>query len=145
MSIFALGTLQLKYHPTMANSYLIIKYIHVSSVTLTFILFFIRGIWRIQENPRLQQTWVKTVPHLIDTVLLFSGISLAIILHQYPGTQTWLTAKLLALLVYIIMGNIAIKRGKTKTICLIAWIGALAIFFYIVTVALTRVINPLAW
>jgi uncharacterized membrane protein SirB2 len=85
------------------------------------------------------------INRLIDTVLLFSGISLAIILHQYPGTQTWLTAKLLALLAYIIMGNIAIKRGKTKTSCLIAWIAALAIFFYIVTVALTRVINPLAW
>jgi uncharacterized membrane protein SirB2 len=129
----------------MANHYLIIKNIHILSITLSLIFFFIRGIWAIQESDWLQRTWVKTVPHLIDTVLLFSGITLAIILQQYPGGHNWLTAKLLALLAYIIVGSIAIKRGKTKTIRMVAWISALMIFFYIVTVALTRIVNPFGW
>jgi uncharacterized membrane protein SirB2 len=112
---------------------------------LTFISFSMRGIWMIQESHWLQQRLVKIVPHIIDTALLFSGITLAIIIHQYPGTHTWLTAKLLALLLYIIIGSIALKRGKTKTVRIIAFLGALAVFFYLVTVALLRTANPLAW
>jgi uncharacterized membrane protein SirB2 len=78
----------------MTNHYLIIKNIHILSITLSFILFFIRGIWAIQESDWLQRAWVKIVPHIIDSVLLFSGITLAVILQQYPGVHSWLTAKL---------------------------------------------------
>jgi len=126
--------------------YPIIKNIHVSSVVLTFLFFFLRGIWMLQDNSVLQQRWVKILPIFIDTTLLLSGISLIIILHQYPGTQTWLTAKLVALLIYIIIGSIALKRGKTKTIRATAFLLALATFFYLVSVALTRTAIPfLVW
>ncbi|NJO14648.1 MAG: SirB2 family protein [Thioploca sp.] len=125
--------------------YLTLKSIHIFCVLLTFLSFFIRGIWMIQNHPRLQQRWVKIVPHLIDSVLLLSGISLVFTIHQYPFINHWLTAKLLALLLYIILGSIALKRGKTKTIRLTAWISALGAFLYMVTVAITRVVNPLIW
>jgi uncharacterized membrane protein SirB2 len=92
----------------------------------------------LQNNPMLQHNLAKTVPHFIDTTLLLSGITLIFILHQYPGTQAWLTAKLIALLIYIIIGSIALKRGKTKTIRTTAFFLALATFFYLVSVALTR-------
>jgi uncharacterized membrane protein SirB2 len=107
--------------------------------------FSLRGIWMLRESPWLQQRWVKIVPHLIDSVLLASGIGLVLILHQYPGVHHWLTVKLVALLAYIVIGTIALKRGKTKTIRIIAWLGALGVFFYMVTVALTRISNPLQW
>jgi len=99
----------------------------------------------IRESPLLQQRWVKILPHVIDSTLLASGIGLVFILHQYPGVQVWLTIKLMALLVYIIVGTIALKRGKTKNIRLIAFYTALTVFFYMVAVALTRMVNPLAW
>ena len=38
-----------------------------------------------------------------------------------------------------------LKRGKTKTIRIIAFYGALTVFFYMVAVALTRIANPFAW
>ncbi|MDM8566773.1 SirB2 family protein [Candidatus Halobeggiatoa sp. HSG11] len=122
--------------------YLVIKNIHVSCVVLTFISFSLRGIWMLQCNPILQHRWAKTLPHFIDTTLLASGIGLIIILHQYPGTQVWLTAKLVALLVYIIIGGIALKYGKTKTIKTTAFLLALATFFYLVSVALTKTAVP---
>jgi len=124
--------------------YLIIKNIHIICVAITMVLFTIRGVWMIQESHWLQQRWVKFIPHVIDSLLLISGLALVLILHQYPWTQTWLTAKLLALLFYIVMGSIALTIGKTKTIRIIAGIGALIILFYIITLALTRVVNPLA-
>ncbi|HID99552.1 MAG TPA: regulator SirB [Thiotrichaceae bacterium] len=126
----------------MLDWYLIIKNIHLSCVVLTFISFSVRGLWMILESPWLQRRWVKIVPHFIDSVLLATGIALVIMLHQYPGVETWLTVKFVALLAYIIIGTIALKRGKTKTIRVIAWIGALGAFFYMVKVALTRVISP---
>ena len=125
--------------------YLTIKDIHLSCVALAFISFVTRGIWMIQESRWLQMRWVNIVPHLIDSTLLASGIVLVFMLHQYPGTQTWLTVKLVALLLYIVVGSIALKRGKTKTIRTLAWIGALGVFFYIIAVALSREVNPLAW
>ena len=125
--------------------YFTVKSIHILCVSLTLLLFFLRGIWMLQNHPRLQQSWVKIIPHLIDSVLLFSGITLVVTIHQYPFVNHWLTAKLLALLWYIILGHLALKRGKTKTLRLTAWISALGIFAYIVTVALKRTVNPLIW
>ncbi len=96
----------------------------------------------LQDSPTLQHRLVKVIPHFIDTTLLLSGIGLIMILHQYPGTQAWLTAKLVALLVYIVIGSIALKRGKTRTIRITAFFLALATFFYLVSVALTRTAIP---
>jgi uncharacterized membrane protein SirB2 len=125
--------------------YLIIKNVHIFCVTLTFILFIMSRVWMIQESHWLQHWNFQIVPHLIDTVLLLNGVALVFVIHQYPGTHNWLTAKLLALLFYIVVGSIALKRGKTKTIRIIAWIAALTVFLYLVMVALTRLANPLAW
>ncbi|MBE9562598.1 MAG: SirB2 family protein [Proteobacteria bacterium] len=123
--------------------YLVIKNIHIACVVLTFISFSLRGIWMLKDNPLLQHHWANTLPHFIDTTLLLSGIGLILILQQYPGTQAWLTAKLVALLIYIIIGSIALKRGKTKNIQLTAFFLALATFFYLVSVALTKNAVPL--
>jgi uncharacterized membrane protein SirB2 len=127
---------------TMLYWYLTIKNIHLSCAVLTFISFSVRSLWMILDSPLLEQRWVKILPHFIDILLLTTGILLVIMLHQYPGVETWLTVKLVALLVYIIIGSIALKHGKTKTIRVIALIGAFGAFFYMVKVALTRVISP---
>lgn len=119
-------------------SYLLLKAIHVSAVFLSGTLFFIRGRWMLRESPRLQQTWVKVVPHIIDTVLLASAIALALRIHQYPLAQNWLTAKVLGLVVYIALGMIALKRGRSRRVRLIAWLAALLVFVYIVAVAVTH-------
>lgn len=122
-------------------NWLWIKYLHVGTVILTFVSFFGRGIWMMRGSPLLQARPVKIVPHIIDTLLILSGITLAVWIHQYPFTHGWLTAKLLALIAYIVLGTIALKRGRTPGVRLTAWIAALLVFFYIVRVAYTR--NPL--
>ena len=121
--------------------YLVLKHIHLTAVVLSFSLFFLRGLWMLADSPQLQKRWVKITPHVIDTILLASAIALAVLIHQYPFVDAWLTAKLIALVVYIGLGTIAIKRGRSKSVRVIAWIGALLTFGYIVAVALTH--NPL--
>lgn len=125
----------------MIEYYGLIRSLHITSVTLSFTLFFLRGLWMIRRPALLQRSWVKTVPHVIDTVLLASGILLAFTLSQYPGVHGWLTAKVTALLLYIGLGSVALRRGRTRGIRFAAWIAALAVFGYIVAVAVSR--NPL--
>lgn len=118
--------------------YLTLKSIHVSCVVLTISLFLLRGFWMLQDSTQLQQRWVRILPHVIDATLLTSAILLAALTGQYPGVSGWLTAKVTALLVYIGLGTIAIKRGRTKRTRIAAWLGAILVFGYIVAVALTR-------
>lgn len=114
------------------------KHLHLTCISLSGCFFILRVIWQQRHSPRLQQRWVKILPHVIDTLLLLSGILLAINLQQYPLITAWLTAKLLALLVYIVLGSIALKRGKTAKIRLMAALGAVTVFTYIIAVALSR-------
>jgi uncharacterized membrane protein SirB2 len=120
------------------NYYLAIKYLHITSVALSGSFFLLRGFWMLRESDMLQQRWVKVLPHIIDTLLLSSALIMVFWSAQYPFVQPWLTAKLIALIAYIGLGTVALKRGKTKAVRTWAWVAALATFAYIVAVALTR-------
>ena len=117
---------------------MLVKTLHITCAILTISGFTLRGFWMLRDSTLLTNPWVKVLPHIVDTLLLIAGILLAINIAQYPGTHAWLTAKVLGLLAYIVLGTIALKRGKTKTIRVGAWIAASLVFFYIVAVALTR-------
>ncbi|MFZ6771688.1 SirB2 family protein [Undibacterium sp. SXout7W] len=126
----------------MSISYIAVKHLHITCAGLSGLLFVLRGIWAVRGAGMLQKTWVKVLPHVIDTILLASAVTLAVLSGQYPFEQSWLTAKLLALLAYILLGTIAIKRGRTAGTRLSAMIAALAVFAYIVAVAITKQALP---
>ena len=119
-------------------NYLVIKQLHITFALLSGSFFLLRGIWMLGESPLLQQRWVKVVPHVVDTLLLSSALVMVFWSGQYPFAQPWLTAKVLALIVYIGLGTVALKRGKTRLVRTVAMFAALATFGYIVAVALTR-------
>jgi len=121
-------------------SFAIIKIIHIICMILSYILFSLRGIWMIQGSSLLKLRWVKVLPHVIDTILLASAITLVAMIQQYPGLNIWISAKIGALLLYILLGMMAFRFGKTQKIKIISWILAQIVFFYIVLVALTK--NP---
>ena len=120
----------------------LLKQLHLSTIALTLALFVLRGVWMMRESPRLHARWVRIVPHLNDTLLLASRISLAILTRQYPLLNGWLSAKLFALFLYIVLGTIALKRGQTQGQRIAAWIAALLVFCYMVSVAITRDPSP---
>ncbi len=119
-------------------TFIILKNIHLTCIALTFILFSVRGFWMLTNSTKLQQKWVKIAPHIIDTCLLLSAISLAALLQISPLVHGWLMAKIIGLIVYIVLGTIALKRGKTKQVRATALVLALLTFGYIVKVALTK-------
>lgn len=122
------------------STYIVVKYIHVLSVSLSFLGFFLRGIWMLSDSPMLERRWVKIVPHVNDTVLLTAAVWLAVLMRQYPFVHGWITAKVIGLLFYIGFGMFSLRRGRSKAIRAMFWLASLSTFGYIVSVALSK--NP---
>ena len=122
-------------------SFMLLKHTHVTCAVISFALFFLRGIWSFNGSPIMRQRWIKVVPHIVDTLLLASALALAFTIEQYPFVDAWLTAKFFGLLLFITLGSVALKHGRTKAIRIAAWLGAQVVFAYIVLVATNH--NPL--
>lgn len=122
--------------------YLPLKHLHLTCITLSLILFVTRFYWRKQNPSMLQKKWVKILPHTIDTILLASAIGMAIIASINPLEQTWLAAKILALLAYIFAGTFAIKRANSPQAQNLSFVIALTCFAYILMVAFSKQVLP---
>ncbi len=127
--------------PDNVTLYMVMKTIHLTTLIITISGFILRGFWMMRGSPLLQNKIVKTIPHYNDTILLISAVWTGALIGQYPFVNSWLTAKILGALAYIILGGIALTYGPSKQIRIGAFIGALCCFGYVVSVALTK--NPL--
>jgi len=129
----------------MIVDYSAVKSIHVTAAALSVAMFVARGAWMLRSPQMLQQPAVRITPHVVDTVLLLSALWLA--WQQAAGSaHGWLAAKIVALAVYIVLGTIALKRGRTPRMRIAAFAAAVATYGYIVTAALTKSpLGFLAW
>jgi uncharacterized membrane protein SirB2 len=118
--------------------YLAVKYVHVISVILSLTGFFLRGILMMRDSPLLGARWIRVVPHINDTVLLLAALSLAAMSGQYPFVVGWVTAKVLGVIAYIILGALALRDASTRRMRIACWFASLAVFGWIASVALTR-------
>ena len=118
--------------------YALIKYVHLVSVTLSLAGFFLRGLLLLRDSPLMRARWIKVLPHINDTILLAAALSLAVMSDQYPFVSGWVTAKVLGVIAYIILGSLALRAGSSPRTRLVCWLGAMAVFGWIVSVALTR-------
>jgi uncharacterized membrane protein SirB2 len=121
----------------LAQYYSDVLIVHVACAIATPILFSLRVLRTLRgRNPA--EGWLRVTPHVVDSVLLLAGIALAFIVRQYPFVNGWLTAKLVALIAYIVVGNFAVRRSRTPRGKLIAWAVGLALVLYIYAVAITK-------
>lgn len=118
-----------------------LKHIHLLSIALSVFLLTLRYILMMMDSSVLHKKWLKIMPHIVDTVLLASGITLIFITGFIPFTPAapWLTEKITCVLVYIALGFIALKLGKTKLIRSIAFFGALGWLYWAAHLAITKV------
>jgi uncharacterized membrane protein SirB2 len=125
----------------MTEYYLVLRNVHIACAILTITLFVLRGGLMLADSRWQQNLVLRYLPHAIDTVLLTTALMLTTVIHQYPFGVGWLTTKVVLLAVYIVLGSIALKRGRTKTVRVAAFIAALVTVGYLVTVA--RAHHPL--
>lgn len=127
----------------MQDLYTPIKTAHMSFAMISLTGFVIRAWWSIHGSILLQRRWVRVTPHVVDTLLLITAILLMIILGQHPGNQSWILAKIIALVFYIGFGTLAIKRAPTQASKAAFSVSAVATFAYIIGVAIAH--HPGSW
>jgi uncharacterized membrane protein SirB2 len=118
--------------------YAALKLVHQSAVALSIGGFFARGWGSLAGAAWVRSRAVRTLPHLVDTVLLGSAIGLAWLLQLNPLATPWLAAKIIGLLAYIGLGMVALKPGRPRALRAAAWVAALLCFAQIVAVAITK-------
>ncbi len=127
----------------MIEFYPQIKFVHVAAAILSGSLFALRGTLMLARSRWTNHAALRGLSYAIDTTLLTAALMLATILHQYPFVQGWLTAKVLLLVVYIVLGTLALKRGRTRGVQVASFFAALAVFTAIVGIA--RAHDPWGW
>jgi uncharacterized membrane protein SirB2 len=123
--------------------YLIVKYVHIGSVILSFALFLFRGGLMFADVGWRKHGLLRIGPHVVDTVLLVSALILCWLLRQYPFVQHWLTVKVLALVAYIVLGSLALKRAPAMRLRALFFVLASLTFLFIASVARTH--HPLGF
>ncbi|XTZ40226.1 invasion regulator SirB2 [Salmonella enterica] len=117
--------------------------LHLTSAALTVSLFVLRYWWRWSGNPHLQARWVRVAPHCVDTLLLLSGVGLMWVTGYLPFTVkgAWLTEKLFSVIIYIVLGFIALGRHRPRSqqVGFIAFSLGLVVLYIIIKLAATKV------
>jgi uncharacterized membrane protein SirB2 len=119
----------------MIEFYPQIKAVHIITVLLSGGLFMLRGLLMLAKSRGSNHVVLRWLSYAIDTTLLTAALMLVTILHQYPFVHAWLTAKVLLLVVYIVLGTFALKRGRTRRVQVACYFCALFVFAFIVSIA----------
>lgn len=117
--------------------------LHIVTVILTISFFVVRYWWRYSNNPLINARWVRIAPHCIDTVLFLSGAGLMAVTGYLPFTDegAWLTEKLFGVIIYIVLGFIALgrRRPRSQQTGLTAFLLGLVVLYIIIKLATTRI------
>jgi len=124
-------------------SYLLLKSLHLTTVLLSICGFVVRFAWRVTHHPWSSARMTRILPHVNDSLLLFSGLAMAAMIGEYPLTTPWLTAKLFWLIAYIVAGSFALKRATTRTGQWFAFALAVGCVTLLVGCAIHR--SPWSW
>jgi len=127
----------------LATHFLAIRAVHVGCVALSGALFSCRGLLRLSGSALANTRPLRWASYLIDTTLLAAAILLTLIVHEYPFVDAWLTMKVLLLVLYIVLGVLALRRARTRHGRTAAFVAALITYAAIVGVAVTH--RPASW
>lgn len=114
------------------------KHLHMTIAVISVAFFTLRFAWLLLGSSHLNKKWVKISPHVIDTLLLLIGVTMAVKLSINPIEQLWLGEKLLALIAYIFTGYYTLKLAKNRPMQIIGYLGAIGWFMLIVRIAITK-------
>ncbi len=127
----------------MEPFYLEIRHVHIGTALLSGALLFLRALAFNLLGARWPLSgWLRYLSWSIDTVLLTAALMLMTITGLDPVQDSWLTVKVLLIVVYVLLGYYAL-RAKTRRNRLISFGAAAATFAFIYTIA--RAHHPLGF
>ena len=127
----------------MAAFYPQIREVHILAASTSGGLFALRGACAIAGMRWPRAAPVRYASYAIDTTLLTAALMLVTILPHGMFANGWLTAKLVLVFAYVVLGVLAMRRGRTRRIRAACYIAALAAFGLVVGIA--RMHQPLGW
>jgi uncharacterized membrane protein SirB2 len=127
----------------MITFYLPIKTAHIVSVLASGGLFAVRGLLLLNGRAWAMSAPMRYLSYSIDTVLLTAALMLATLLPSGVFANGWLAVKLVLLVVYVVLGSFALKRGNTLNIRWICFIAALCVYAFMLSVARSH--QPMGW
>ncbi len=118
--------------------YLLLKHVHQGAVLLSVTGFLVRGVAGLAGAPWVRSRAARTLPHVVDTVLLGSAVWMAWMIGLTPGNAPWLLAKIIGLVAYVLLGTVALRPARPRAVRAAAWLAALATVGWIASVAMTK-------
>jgi uncharacterized membrane protein SirB2 len=120
------------------DCYLAAKYLHVTCVTLSITGFVVRFMLTTHGSPLMMYRFARIAPHVNDTALLAAAVAMLVMTGTDPFQATWLRAKILGLLVYVLLGIVALRGARSAFGRNLAFAAAVLSFAYMVSVALLK-------
>lgn len=119
-----------------------LKLAHISCVVISGSLFIYRYA-RLSLHPdQALPKALKVLPHINDTVLLSCAIGMLVLIGLNPFTTPWLLAKIVALVVYIVLGTICMRSLPGSRRQSISFVAAISVFAYILLVGFNKQVMP---
>lgn len=115
---------------TFYSLYPAVKHLHFTFIALSVLLLTVRFVLHLRQSALMEKKLLKIAPHVIDTFLLLSGLTLCFMIQQFPFVEPWMTEKIGAVVAYIVLGAIAIKANRNKLFKVFAYLGAIGWLVY---------------
>lgn len=110
--------------------------LHITFIFISLLSFIVRVALATMQSTLLTTKFFKISPHIIDTILLLTGISLVIQGSWLGGEYSWIIAKIMLLLVYIGLGVMVMRSTGIQR--WLAFVAALSCYGYIIAIAVSK-------
>lgn len=119
------------------SAFELLKNLHILFALISGLGYALREYFRIVLRRPLTHPLVRFGPHLIDTLLLATGIALWVMVAFSPLRLPWFGLKLILVVVYIVLGILSFRQPRQGP-AVIAYLGALGVFLAIAWLALFK-------
>jgi uncharacterized membrane protein SirB2 len=120
------------------ETYAALRLLHRACALVSIAGFVLRWQAGLAGQPWVRGRAARSVPHVVDTVLLASALALAVGAGFNPLVTPWLATKIVALPVYIGLGLLALAPRRSRPVRIVAGIAAVMVFGHIAAVAMVK-------
>ena len=114
--------------------YMIVKNIHLTIISLTFIFFIINFVLTMKGSDKVNNKILKIGPHILYTLFILTFIYLVSVINLYPFVNGWASSKLAGFVLYILSITFALKWAKSMVWRIVGFISA--VFWFVMSARL---------